>query len=136
MIDSRGGVTGGATIGDFLRGFAREGYTSTFDVKEGGRLECRTCGRSIPAERVTVRSMRRVEGVSDPADQSLIGALVCPNCGAHGTATFCHGAHCPPEHGEVLRRLHQERTATRVQGESDDESLVRDTGWLPGPERG
>jgi hypothetical protein len=87
----------------------------------------------VPADEVTVRSMRRVEGVSDPADQNLIGALECPRCGARGTATFCHGATCPPEHGEVLRRLHQERAPQRVER---DDSLVLDTGWLPGPKRG
>jgi hypothetical protein len=133
MIDSRGGVTGGATMSDFLRGYAREGYTGTFVVREHGRIECRTCGRLVPAQDVTVRSMRRVEGVSDPADMSLIGALECPACGARGTATFCHGTHCPPEHGEVLRLLHQDRALQRL-AESEDRSLVHDSGWLRGPE--
>jgi hypothetical protein len=136
MIDSRGGVTGGATIADFIRDFEQQGFTSEFSVRPGGRLRCSSCGRRVRAGDVSVHSLRRVEGVSDPADQSLIGALECPECGSLGTATFCHGAHCPPEDGEVLRQLHDVRPSTAATAGAlpHDESLVRDTGWLRGPD--
>ena len=133
MIDSQGGVSGGATIHEFVAQFAREGYKTHFRVSEGGAIECSQCHNVMPAETVTVRSMRRVEGASDPADMSVVSALVCPRCGARGTATFTYGVHAPPEHAEALRHLRQERKLQRVEG---DNSLVLDTGWLDGPERG
>ena len=138
MMDSRGGITGGASIRDFLTEYAGQGYTTTFIVRPAGRLECRAFGERVPAGEVAVRSMRRVEGVSDPSDMSIVGALECPRCGALGTATFCHGAHCPPEDGEVLRALQNQRHARSetLRGQDDDASLVSDSGWLRGPERG
>lgn len=130
MIDAQGGVTGGATIDDFLRAFARDGYTGHFVVHRDGRIECSACHRRLAPRDVTVRSMRRVEGASDPSDMSVVGALECTNCGAHGTATFLYGVHAPPEHAEALRNLHQERATQRTE---NDASLVHDSGWLRGP---
>jgi hypothetical protein len=136
MMESRGGITGGATINDFLRDFEGLGYTTQFVVRDGGRLECGACRHRLPADEVAVRSMRKVEGVSDPSDMGIVSALECPDCGARGTATFCTGAHCPPEDGEVLRRLHDERHSTMATARANevDSSLVNDTGWLRGPD--
>jgi hypothetical protein len=139
-MESRGGVTGGATVGDFLADFAVRGYSATFQVRPDGKLECSRCHAWMPADEVPLQSMRRVEGSSDPADMSAVAAMQCPRCGALGTAAFCFGPHCPPEDAEVLRRLqHDERESRVLMSEApgpDDSSLVRDTGWLDGPNEG
>jgi hypothetical protein len=95
----------------------------------------------MPADEVSVQSMRRVEGASDPSDMSAVAAMQCPRCHAMGTAAFCFGPHCPPEDAEVLRKLHHDERESRIlmseQGpEHDDQSLVSDTGWLEGPREG
>ena len=138
MMESRGGVTGGATLNDFISGYAREGYPGSFMVKDGGKLLCCACQKVVPADRVKMRSLRRVEGVSDPADMGAVAALQCPDCGQRGTATFSFGPHAPPQDGLVLRALDNRRDAARIAHESvgDDGALVRDTGWLPGPRNG
>jgi hypothetical protein len=117
------------------------GYRTTFTVRPDGRLECGNCHAWVSADEVPVQSMRRVEGVSDPADMSAVAAMRCPSCDALGTAAFCFGPHCPPDDAEVLRRLHHDERESRVlmseqRPALDDQSLVRDTGWLDGPDEG
>lgn len=134
-MESRGGVTGGPTITDFLADFAKEGYHGTFRTRPEGRLECGECHEALDPGRVTLHSIRRVEGVSDPDDMAAIAALRCPECGARGTATFCVGTTCPPEDGLVLRALDNQRPSSHVSWRmtDGDQSLVRDTGWLRRP---
>lgn len=137
-MDSRGGITGGATLEDFIHGYAHEGYAGSFTVRREGGLLCGSCQEVVPPERVRLRSLRRVEGVSDPSDMGAVAALECPNCGARGTATFAFGPNSPPEDGFVLRTLDDQRVSARIARDSvqDDGALVRDTGWLPGPRNG
>lgn len=138
MMESRGGITGGATLNDFISGYAREGYAGSFMVRRAGGLLCCACEQVLAPEGVTLRSLRRVEGVSDPADMGAVAALECPNCGSRGTATFSFGPNSPPEDGLVLRTLDDQRVSARIARDSveDDGALVRDTGWLPGPRNG
>lgn len=135
-MESRGGITGGATLSDFLTGYAQEGFDASFRVRPNGSLLCSACEETVPADRVRLLSLRRVEGVSDPADMGAVAALACPQCGARGTATFCFGPHCPPEDGLVLRALDNQRPSAHLSWDTEDLSLVRDTGWLPGPRNG
>ena len=135
-MESRGGITGGATLSDFLSGYAQEGYVASFRVRPNAALHCSACQQVVPADRVRLMSLRRVEGVSDPADMGAVAALACPQCGARGTATFCFGTNCPPEDGQVLRALDNRRPAAHLAWGSEDQSLIRDTGWLPGPREG
>lgn len=133
-MESRGGVTGGATLTDFLQGFAREGYQGSFIVQPDGRLLCASCRKAMPPGKVPLHSMRRVEGVSDPDDMSAIAALECPECGQRGTATFCVGARCPAEDGIALKALDNQRFQSRAVTDAEaDHSLVSDTGWLQRP---
>lgn len=136
MVISRGGISGGLTIADALREFEARGYVGQFVVRPGGRVECTLCHtRSRPAE-VPLEAMRRVEGVSDPADMVFVGALRCPECGSTGTATIKFGPSAGAEDAEVLRELDNRRPAATLTHRSagDDRSLVRDSGWLPGPD--
>lgn len=135
-MDSRGGVTGGATLTDFISAYARDGYRGSFAVRPGGRLFCASCKRTSDAGNVPLKAMRRVEGASDPDDMAAVAALECPACGARGTATFCVGTRCPPEDGLVLRALQDHRESSRQVLLGGDPSLVRDSGWLPGPPNG
>jgi hypothetical protein len=139
-VESRGGVTGGATVLDFLAHFEKEGYRSSFLVRAGGNMECTSCGAVLRADEFPLHRLRRVEGASDPADMCIVGATTCRNCGARGTFTACIGASCPPEDADVLRLLDHSTRVSRIPGPggdlAEDPSLVRDTGWLPGPRRG
>lgn len=138
-MESRGGVTGGATINDFLTSFEEKGYTGSFLIHGGGNVECTSCGAEHPANSFPIHRLRRVEGVSDPADMCIVAALECGDCHARGTFTACVGAACPPEEAEVLRLLDHTMRSGReaaLDESRQDSSLVGDTGWLDGPPNG
>lgn len=138
-MESRGGVTGGATISDFLDFFASKGFKGTFLVVEDGRVECASCHTVRPADQVELNRVRRVEGVSDPSDMCIVAAMTCSECHNRGTLTACYGASITPRDAEVLRKLdHSTRVgrSPEMQSGLDDTSLVRDSGWLAGPDRG
>lgn len=108
-MESRGGETGGLTILEVLRDFETRGYEGQFATREGGAIKCFTCGARNEPDHVKMDSLRRVEGVSDPADMVLIGALRCPACGVRGTATFKYGPGAPPGDGEAMRLIEDVR---------------------------
>lgn len=134
MTVSRGGISGGLTIADALREFEDRGYIGQFVIRDGGAVECQSCHAQHRPKEVALEAMRRIEGVSDPADMVFVGALRCPRCEATGTATIKYGPAAPAEDAIVLRELDDERISTMIARESDDESLVSDTGWLRGPD--
>ena len=123
------------TIADALREFEDRGYIGQFSIRKGGSVECANCGTAHRAGEVSLEGMRRIEGVSDPADMVFIGALRCPECDAIGTATINYGPLASAADAEVLRALDDHRAATAMtHATPGDGSLVRDTGWLTGPD--
>ncbi|HET6405018.1 MAG TPA: hypothetical protein VFH78_10250 [Candidatus Thermoplasmatota archaeon] len=136
MVHSRGGISGGFTIADALREFEGRGYIGQFLIREGGQVECRNCGTAHRPREVALEAMRRVEGVSDPADMVFIGALRCPACGYTGTATIKYGPNASADDATVLRELdnHRAASAATLRSSREDHSLVRDSGWLTGPD--
>lgn len=108
-MESRGGVTGGLTILEALREYEDRGYTAQFAPREGGAIKCFSCGGRQEPEQVKMDSLRRIEGVSDPADMALVGALRCPSCGAKGTTTFKYGPDAPAADAEAMRLIEDVR---------------------------
>lgn len=115
---SRGGETGGASITDALREYEVQGFTGQFRARQGGLLECLSCEESLPAEKVHRAALRRVEGASDPDDMVSINALICPRCGAKGTAVFKYGPLASPEEGDVMQRLNAVHMPSAIPGAS------------------
>lgn len=109
---SLGGETGGLTILEALREYEGRGYGAQFAARPGGEVKCFTCGWRNKAVQVRLDSLRRIEGVSDPADMAVVAALECPHCGARGTAVMKYGPDAPPEDGEALRLLETLRKST------------------------
>ena len=98
---------------DALALYEERGYDTQFGTRQGGQVKCFTCGTLSASSDFEMHSMRRVEGVSDPADEALIAALVCPSCDAHGTLTMMYGPMAPPEDNEALRLMKDAREAIR-----------------------
>lgn len=128
-MDSRGGITGGLTIADALREYEARGYEGQFLLGAGGTLECCYCHKQATADQFRLDSLRRIEGVSDPADMNAVAALQCPACGMRGTATLVYGANAPSEDGDALRLLEDQRPSHQIHVKEDD-SLVYDSGWI------
>lgn len=93
------------SIMDAVREYETLGYRGQFAAAESGEVRCLTCDEEHPAERVQRTSLRRVEGSSEPDEMVSINALICPGCGAKGTAVFKYGPGATPEEGEIMSRL-------------------------------
>jgi hypothetical protein len=97
------------TVVALLADYADAGFDSSFSVLPGSLLECLSCHQTSPAAMVTMASLRRMEGESDPADMVAVVALTCPACGGRGTLVLGFGPTAAPADADVLRVLHDER---------------------------
>jgi hypothetical protein len=91
-----------ATIVEALEG---DGFTGQFGVREGSTVACFTCREESPAALLSVETLRRVEGQSDPDDMLAVVPLTCPRCGAKGTLVLHYGPESTPEEADVLLAL-------------------------------
>src|SRR6185295_17617226 len=58
--------TSPTTLSGVLDAYVEAGYGGSFTTVEGARLECHACGQTVDAAAVTMSSLRRLEGASDP----------------------------------------------------------------------
>ena len=83
------------------REFEDAGFTHNFSLAETAVVDVDTGTQWDPAE-VRIVHEHRVEGATDPADESVLLALEAPD-GTRGTLATSYGP--AAEHGEALRRL-------------------------------
>ena len=88
--------------------FEALGFTAQFRSEAGGLIHCFTCGEDFPAAQLDASDVRRLEGVSDPADMLLVAPVICASCATPGTLTLNYGPESTPEDAEAL--LATERT--------------------------
>jgi hypothetical protein len=108
----------GSTITEVLEGYARGGFSSSFVVTRDSELECIDCGTVSIASDVSMSSLRRLEGESDPADMVAIVAITCPACEARGTVTLGFGPMATIEDSDVLTNLRDDRADSKAPGNS------------------
>ncbi len=107
-----------ATITDVLEGYAQGGFSSSFVVTDEAALECLECSAVSTPDTVTMSSLRRLEGESDPADMVAVVALTCPACGARGTAVLGFGPMSTEQDSSVIQGLRDDRGDTEAPGNS------------------
>ena len=93
------------TLQDVLAGYAEAGFESSFGAQEGGVVRCDSCGSELDAETVRMRSLRRLEGASDPDDMLAVVALECGVCSAAGTLVLGYGPNASADDSDVLRSV-------------------------------
>ena len=98
-----------ATVTDAVSDLRADGYTVDFSVADGGMLRCNQC-RSLhdPAE-ARVDRIARFEGDSDPADEAIVFALTCSDCGLRGTLVSAYGASVGRDEATVVTGLTSRR---------------------------
>lgn len=104
--------TDGLRLDESHEGLEQRGFEEQFRVKPGGLVECISCGQASPAKSFRVDSQKRVEGVSDPDDESLVVAVECPSCHAKGTLTLAYGPRAGRDEAAVLGDLPPPRQRT------------------------
>ncbi len=106
---SFGAPSDNTTLTEVLDGYADAGFTSSFGAQDGGTIRCDSCGSQLDANQVDMRSLRRLEGASDPDDMMAVVAMQCGVCGASGTMVLGYGPASSDLDGDVLRALQDRR---------------------------
>ncbi|MGZ4807305.1 MAG: hypothetical protein ACXV5U_13080 [Ilumatobacteraceae bacterium] len=106
------------TLTDVLDAYARGGFTSSFAVTDHATLECLACGVVSPPNEVSMSSLRRLEGSSDPDDMVAVVAVSCPACGARASVVLGFGPMASQQDAEVLHNLRDERGDEKAPGNS------------------
>jgi hypothetical protein len=101
-----------------LEGYSQGGFDSSFVVTDDANLECVECGTVSEPESVSMSSLRRLEGASDPDDMVAVVALTCPACGAKGTTVLGYGPIASPQDSDVLKSLRDDRHDATAPGNS------------------
>ena len=104
--------TDGMTMLEALKRLEAAGFRDQFSVCPDGEVSCGPCGRACPAEDMTVLKMLRTEGVSDPADETMILGLTCMSCHKKGTLVVPYGPRMGANSGRVVELLQFARRAS------------------------
>ncbi len=97
------------TLTEVLDQYERHGFDGMFAVTEFGLVECASCEALNEPEMVSMHSLRRLEGASDPDDSLAVLAITCPQCARQGTLTLMYGPMASTEESDVLSRLQDRR---------------------------
>lgn len=106
MLQPRSGMQ---TLRQTIAHLQDRGYDASFRPEQG-RLLCLDSGLLIDPRRVKVDEILRVEGDSNPAEQTMVLALHDPKSETRGMWIVQHGPQVSGEASSLLRRLHLEDT--------------------------
>jgi hypothetical protein len=93
------------TLRDVIHELEESGSRGQFGAREGSIIRCFTCRQDFAPTDATVRTLRRLEGASDPDDMIAVLPLTCPKCGTEGTLVLAYGPEASLEDSEVLAAL-------------------------------
>lgn len=96
------------TMTEALERLAAEGYTASFSAERGG-IRCSGCASWHAADEVQIEEIVRFEGQSDPADEAVVFALACGECGIKGTMVAAYGPDMDPDDAELVLKLSDRR---------------------------
>jgi len=91
-------------MADVLDGLTRAGYVDQFRGEPGGIRGMKTGLLHSPTDLVFERS-ERFEGISDPADETLVLALRCSAHGCLGTYVVPYGNDMPSIDATLIRKI-------------------------------
>ena len=97
------------TLARALHEFEQAGFSSQYRVLEQRRVQCLTCRDELDGDEVSLESMHRLEGASDPADMLAVAAITCPHCAARGTLVLNYGPDATLEESTLLLTLKDDR---------------------------
>ncbi|MCU1455815.1 MAG: hypothetical protein JWN46_3961 [Acidimicrobiales bacterium] len=100
-----GAPSDNTTLLVILRQLGDAGWTADFHATDDGGLRCPRCGTVFPAATFRVDAVRRLEGASDPADEQIVLAVTCPDCGVRGTVVLGYGPNASDADTAVLAQI-------------------------------
>ena len=93
------------TLTSVLADLADAGWSGNVSVTEEARIRCPGCRDELDPADLTVDSLRRMEGTSDPDDMLAVVAVTCGECQEKGALVVHYGPTASPEEAEVLLAL-------------------------------
>jgi hypothetical protein len=116
------------TLMEVLDGYRTAGFAIDIFAEDGATVRCGSCDSVMAAAKLTMHSVRRLEGASDPADMMAVIATSCPVCASQGTMVLAYGTNASPEEGEVWLALSDKRGERDLPaGSSPDEENTEKT---------
>lgn len=97
--------TDGLRLDQSLQGLEQRGFRTQFSPQADARILCCSCQASHGAHGLQVLARARIEGVSDPAEESLVLGLKCPSCNAMGTLVLAYGPRSRRTDAQVLEAI-------------------------------
>ncbi len=104
-------------LGDVVDDLSGEGFGGQFRSEEGARIRCLTCQQTFDASSIEADEVTRLEGVSDPADMTMVVPVTCPNCDTSGTLVLGYGPDASAEDSDVVRSLSRRPTEAGPEAE-------------------
>jgi len=98
------------TLSAVLALYKEAGFASSWEITTAELLRCGICERESVPQAVSMHSLRRIEGASDPADMAAVLALTCPLCNAPGTLVMMYGPQMSAAESGVLGALRDRRS--------------------------
>ena len=102
-------ATDEATLTAVLASYEASGFDAQLSATEDGQVHCFTCGTNTAPDQITLHSLRRLEGASDPDDMLAVAAVSCLSCGAKGVLVLHYGPEATPGEVDVLLGLEDRR---------------------------
>lgn len=105
------------TVTAVVNAYREAGFAGDFAVEEATQpdgtvravVRCGRCASSLDPQRITMHSIRRLEGASDPADMVAVIAATCPVCANDGTVVVAFGPMASAADSAVLVAMRDER---------------------------
>jgi hypothetical protein len=94
------------TIKESIDSMKQDGFTEDFMVTEDNHLKCYCSDKAYSPEDVSIRNFHRFEGVSDPADMSILYAIET-NDGIRGTLTDAYGTYSDDKVSAFIKEVEE-----------------------------
>jgi hypothetical protein len=92
------------TVTEAVNILTNDGYTTNFEVRDGG-LQCGSCGHLSDPSLARIERIFRFEGASDPDDEAIVLGVRCPDCGLQGIIVAAYGPSADPDEVAVISKL-------------------------------
>src|SRR5688500_2537235 len=94
------------TVKESIDSMKQDGFTEDFMVTEDCHLKCYCNDKTYSPEEVSIRNFHRFEGVSDPADMSILYAIETQD-GIRGTLTDAYGTYSDEKVSSFIRKVEE-----------------------------
>ena len=98
------GIPSELSVVDALAQLRAEGFTADLALVDG-QVRCGACGIPSDPGQWEIHALHRFEGASDPGEEAIVLALVCPSCAVRGVAVATYGPEMGTGESDALRGL-------------------------------